>query len=110
MKYSALIATLGAAPFAASILLYPNPPEIKPTPVRTETIRQIPITKANTLVERWYFPHVTEIKVKQIQAEESSPPPPKAVIQRQARVTRDVCSRHGMRKVMVGRYKWRCRR
>ena len=34
------------------------------------------------------------------------PDPPKA---RVAQVARDICQRHGKRKVMVGRYKWRCR-
>jgi hypothetical protein len=45
-------------------------------------------------------------------------PPPERIVRRaRQRVARiaarrpaDVCQRHGMRKVMVGRYKWRCRR
>ena len=29
---------------------------------------------------------------------------------RRASLRTDICARYGMRKVMVGRYKWRCRR
>jgi len=107
VKLSLLIASLGAAPFAASLLLYPKPEEIKPTPVRTESIRIIPLERVYTFAERWYFPYVTEIKVQVAKAEEPAPPEP--VIRRQRSVKLDLCARHGMRKVNYGR-RWRCRR
>jgi hypothetical protein len=37
-------------------------------------------------------------------------PPPARTVRRAALRTSNVCARHGMRKVMVGRYRWRCRR
>jgi len=42
-------------------------------------------------------------------AEERPAPTPRLRAVRVAQ-TYSVCTRHGMRKVMVGRYKWRCRR
>jgi len=41
---------------------------------------------------------------------EPEPPPPRRRSVRYQRRSGDICSRHNMRKVMVGRYKWRCRR
>jgi len=36
--------------------------------------------------------------------------PSRRIVQRAVLLRRDVCARHGMRKVMVGKYRWRCRR
>lgn len=110
-------AALGAAPFAAAALARVTtiPPDIKPTPVRTEVIRVIPL-EVRTFAERWHpfqshvpTPYsratpvpevpVQTIPVKVARAEPVSQPKPKS----------DVCSRHGMRKVHYGR-RWRCRK
>jgi hypothetical protein len=110
MKISLLIASVGAAPFAASLLLYPKPPKIKPTPVRTEIIRVIPLDKPNTLAQRWYFPHITELKVKAEGQEVPLPQPRPVIEEAKPKPKLDLCARHGMRKVMIGKHKWRCKR
>ena len=42
--------------------------------------------------------------------EEPPPPPPKAKPQKTKFAETNVCTRHNMRKVRVGRYSWRCRK
>ncbi len=45
-----------------------------------------------------------------VDAEERHPVPTPRLRTVRVAQTYSVCTRHGMRKVMVGRYKWRCRR
>jgi len=68
-------------------------------------VRTIPIVRTSTLSVP-----VPENPPSTIPVAEPTPP----VRQREAavRVSRggDICQRHNMKKVMVGRYRWRCRR
>jgi hypothetical protein len=73
----------------------------EPVPVVTERVRPDP------------SPAVPPLVALPRDAEGENGPEPKYKHRTRERHTSrggDVCSRHGQRKVMVGRYKWRCRR
>jgi hypothetical protein len=95
------------------------------TPVQTEGVRMIRMD-ANTFRARWRpiydMPpatvihevgggdaHSQGITGKPVVVA-SGPRPPAVRIVRRAALRSDICARHGQRKVMVSRYRWRCRR
>lgn len=74
------------------------------TRVRTISILR-PIVQTAEVVHPQPVARPTETDV----SVEREPPPRRRSIRYHYRGG-DICSRHAMRKVMVGRYKWRCRR
>jgi hypothetical protein len=70
---------------------------IVPTPAPTPEPAPVPVQKPKA-----------EPVVKEATVEEERPRRRGTRSERRSR--RDVCSRHNMRKVMVGRYRWRCRK
>ncbi|RPJ64598.1 MAG: hypothetical protein EHM23_00230 [Acidobacteria bacterium] len=78
-------------------------------------IRVIPITVAKTVKTERIVPvpqpHDAPVDVPPVPAMAPPVDRPAASSRRHVVVLRrDVCARHGMKKTMVGRHKWRCRR
>jgi hypothetical protein len=70
-----------------------------------ERIRTIPLAKP-VITER-----ITPAPVATPPMEEALDAPAPTHRRRQVKTDRrDVCARHGQRKVMVGRYRWKCRK
>jgi hypothetical protein len=80
------------------------------TPIIEKRVRTIPIVKALAAIDPPVDPMPPE-PVARAQEEESAP---RIASRPRARVIRgvslDLCARHGRRKVMVSRHRWRCLR
>jgi len=89
----------------------------------TRIVRTIPITQPPKVAEpvREVQPpaaaiaagaaeRLRETKLTPPPEAEEDPPRRRKVRAKRERHAGDVCSRHGQRKVMVGKYRWRCRR
>jgi hypothetical protein len=68
-----------------------------------------------SFARRFYFvpeggDAIAESNHKRVETMPAASPAPPARTYRRVSLRRDVCARHGMRKVMVGKYRWRCRR
>jgi len=127
LRRHAIIVALGALPllvYAAAAVSRPAPsPPIVAQLVRTEGVRVIRMD-SQTFRARWS--PVVDMPLTEVRprtqavggegvvagtvtgAVVSEPPPRHRMRSRPAGL--DVCARHNMRRVMVGRYKWRCRR
>jgi hypothetical protein len=125
MHYPFAIA-LGTLPLLVAGAVALSRPAPRPSaPSAQSALRIIPLD-TRTFGERWpanALPQDIRVQTTRIAAEiplpparpavdenAASPSPPPARIVRRAALRHDVCARHGQRKVMVGRYKWRCRR
>ncbi len=127
LKRHTMMIALGVLPlvvFGAVALSRPAPaaPPVIAKPVVTETIRAVRMDDS-TFRRRWSpiadmpAATVTEVHYLVVQTGEevgsagavSAVTLPSRRLRTRA-VRLDVCARHGQRKVMVGRYKWRCRR
>ena len=125
------LAALPVLVFGAAAVSRPAPP-VPVKLVQTEGVRVIRMD-SQTFRVRWSpvndMPPATEVRYARTPTETASSVPggegevagtvtgaahPTALPPRHRLRSRsaslDVCARHGMRRVMVGRYKWRCRR
>ena len=95
---------------------------IAPKPVQTEGVRMVRMDDA-TFRRRWAplsdLPPATEVRYARKEVADAvsgavkiAPQPvPSSRHRLRSRPARlDVCARHHMRKVMVGKYRWRCRK
>ena len=128
MRASIMLATIPVIVFAITGTGKSKAP-IVPITVATEGVRKIDMD-TRTFNARWRpindVPPATEVRYVRNAATEGSasvasavsgavksapqPVPPSRHRLRTRSVKLDVCQRHNMRKVMVGRYRWRCRR
>jgi hypothetical protein len=119
MHYTVALAAIPAVTFGLGYVLTPASPPIAAKAVVTEGIRAVRMDDA-TFRRRWSqvadMPPATVIKNEAtILIADAEPNKPvtlvtKSVHTRRASLrTRDICSRHHMRKVTIGR-SWRCRR
>ena len=119
---------LGALPllvYGAAAVSRPAPsPPIVPQLVKTEGVRVVRLD-TRTFRARWMPVYemlpATEVRYRTqpvggegvvagtVSGAVVSEPPPRHRL-RSRSASLDVCARHNMRRVMVGRYKWRCRR
>lgn len=106
-KYSIL---LGAAPIGLALGLLFQTPSAAPI-VEAPFIEQIaPLLFG----ERWFPAYIlpTPVKIERIVAAPEPKPEPvieKPPVKVERRIKRDICTRHGMRKVQIGK-RWRCKR
>jgi hypothetical protein len=88
--------------------------------VTTEGVRRVALD-TRTFNARWIpvrdMPHAMPAAlvyrskpIPDTEVEELPLPRPRPYIRALPTPARDLCARHKMRKVMVGKYKWRCRR
>jgi hypothetical protein len=114
-----MLAAIPLLVFGPIAVSRPTPP-LPVKPVRTETVRVVRMD-VQTFRARWLpvndLPPTIQkgsdaplVPTSAPVVVDAKPPPPAARIVRRAALRHDVCARHGQRKVMVGRYKWRCRR
>lgn len=105
-KYILLI---GAIPFGVALALFRGPsaaPVIEAPPI--EVIQSLPFG------ERWFPAYTLPVPVK-VERIVAAPTPklepvvtePPVKVER--RIKRNICTRHGMRKVQIGK-RWRCKR
>lgn len=113
-KYMLLI---GAVPVAVAFGLIargppPVPPVEQPLPVQQVRIISVDVP---SFEQRWRPVHTFPIPVRVEKVLIKQEPAPEPVIEKPARIERvvrlkrDICTRHGMRKVQIGK-RWRCKR
>jgi hypothetical protein len=119
MKFMFILAAIPVLTLSGGYALRPAPP------ARAVEVEGIRAQRMDTDTFRYRYgpvadlPPAVETRLEPlllVDAEERLTKPAtnitKNITMRTVRVvqTYSVCTRHGMRKVMVGRYKWRCRR
>jgi hypothetical protein len=91
----------------------PAPAAESPAPVLVEILAKadrLPLVPARTVAERWYTPPPPE-RADELEIEPQMEPRKLTRHSRHLDHPRDVCARHGLRKVITrGGRSWRCRR
>jgi len=130
MPFTVSLATIPLVVFSFGYVTRERPVPVMAKPVMTETIRMVRMDD-NTFRRRWSV--VTDMPPAMVEKSE-----PLLIVETEVRhaaptgvadsagtvsavtlpsrrlrsrsVRMDVCARHNMRRVMVGKYRWRCRR
>jgi hypothetical protein len=109
MRYAIALATVPALVFA----LWPRQPALVVKAVATEGVRAQRMDDTSFTRRFALVPEggdaVAERNHKRVVTMPAASPAPPARITRRVSLRRDVCARHGMRKVHYGK-RWRCRR